>query len=289
MLKYLLYFSFFLFLTSCIKNNPDPSWVQINKWVLQSNVELSGAEGVLTQNISEAWVYVNDEILGVFQLPCKVPVLKSGNCNIKVYPAIKNNGISATKKIYPFLEVFEINANLIQNEILTIDPKTRYKSITNFKIYDFESTSLSLENDPNTSLAKIEFSNSSLESLNGNYYGKVELNKVDSMWVAYTTDQLYFSKGKDVYLELDYFNTNSLVTGLIFVRSDGTTVNNLNIRLNQQDIGSARWKKIYIDLKELIANSPQGSNFLQSFQATIDPGKSSSEIRIDNIKLVYFD
>jgi hypothetical protein len=288
-LRYLLFAVLIGCFSGCIKNNPDPSWLEINKWTLQSNVDLSGAEGELTQNISEAWVYVNDEIIGVFQLPCKVPILKSGDCNIKVYPAIKNNGISATKKIYPFLEVFELNAKLNENEVLTLNPKTRYKSITRFKNYDFESTSLPLENDPNTSLSKISFSNSNLEWFNGNYYGKVELNKNDSTWVAYTTDQLYFSKGKEVYLELDYYNTNSLVTGLIFVNTDGTTNNNLNIKVNQQENSTVKWKKIYIDLRELIANSPQGSNFLQSFQASIDSGKSTAEIRLDNIKLVYFD
>jgi hypothetical protein len=79
------------------------------------------------------------------------------------------------------------------------------------------------------------------------------------------------------------------VTGLIFVNTDGTTNNNLNIKVNQQENSTVKWKKIYIDLRELIANSPQGSNFLQSFQASIDSGKSTAEIRLDNIKLVYFD
>ena len=50
-----------------------------------------------------------------------------------------------------------------------------------------------------------------------------------------------------------------------------------------------KWKKIYIDIKELIGYAPNGSNFLQSFIATLDEGKTASEIRIDNIKVVYFN
>ena len=288
--KGVIFFIFSLLLISgCVKNNPDPSWLQINEWDLSGNIELSGAEGELTENISEAWVYVDDKVIGIFQVPCKVPILKSGLSNIKIFPAVKNNGISATKKIYPFLEVFEVNQELVQNQTLVINPSTKYKSITNFKIYDFEQTTMFIEDDPNTSLCQIQYANSDLQWFNGNFYGKVMMNQTDSTWVAYTTDQLQFVKGKEVYLELDYYNTNSFVNGLIYVGQDGTTTNNVNIQINEQDNSSVKWKKIYIDLRELIANSPTGSNFLQSFQAALGSGKLNSEIRIDNIKLVYFN
>jgi hypothetical protein len=284
-----IYFIFFFLLFGCVKNNPDPSWLQINDWTLQSNIELSGAEGELTDNISEAWIYIDDKIIGVFQVPCKIPILKSGMSNIKVFPAVKNNGISASKKIYPFLEVYEVNKELIQNQTLVLSPTTKYKSITNFKIYDFEQTNMFLEDDPNTSLAQIQYANTDLKPFNGNFYGKVLLNQSDTSWVAYTTEQLQFIKGKEVYLELDYFNTNSLITGLIYVSQDGSTTNNINIQLNPQEESNVRWKKIYIDLKELIGNSPPNCNFLQSFQAFLNPEKNNSEIRLDNIKLVYFN
>ncbi len=288
MFKILVFCCLAILISGCIKNNPNPSWIQINKWSLQNNTDLSGSEGELTENISEAWVYVDDKVLGVFQVPCKIPVLTSGMCNIKIYPTIKNNGISATKKIYPFMEVFEVNQELVQNQTLVLNPVTKYKSITNFKVYDFELTNMYMENDPNTSLAQILYDNTDLQPFNGNFYGKVNLNSTDSSWVAYTTEQLSFTKGKEVYLELDYYNTNTLVTGLIFVNPDATKTNNINIQLNSQDESSVKWKKIYIDLKELIGNAPNGCNYLQSFQANLNSGKSSSEIRIDNIKLVYF-
>jgi hypothetical protein len=182
-----------------------------------------------------------------------------------------------------------MNAELVQNQTLIISPTTKYKSITNFKIYDFEQTNMFLENDPNTSLAQIQFGNNDLQPFNGNFYGKVLLNQTDSSWVGYTTEQLQFIKGKEVYLEIDYFNTNSIITGLIYVKQDGSTTNNINIQLNSQNDSDVKWKKIYIDLKELIGNSPTGCNYLQSFQAFLNPEKTNTEIRLDNIKLVYFN
>jgi hypothetical protein len=284
--------SFFLLLllgfTACVKNNPDPSWLKVTEWSLQSNIDLSGDEGELSHNITEAWVLIDDKVIGVFQVPFKIPILKDGMCNIKIYPAIKNNGISATKKIYPFLEVYEVNQTLTKNQTLTLNPVTKYKSVTQFWIEDFEGINISLTDDPNTSLANCETSNENLQPFNGNLYGKVSMNSIDSLWVAYTEDDIFIAKGKEAYLEIDYHNTNSLTTGLIYVSPSGVT-NNINIRLNAQSPESVVWKKIYIELKELISSAPNSSSFRQSFSCYLDPGQISTEILIDNIKVVYFN
>jgi hypothetical protein len=285
---------FFVILISCfgcIKNNPDPSWLEVNAWTLQSNVSLSGVEGELTHNFSDAWVYVNDEIIGVFEVPFKIPILKYGAVNIKIYPTVKNNGIAATKKIYPFLEVFEVNTELIQNQTLTLNPITKYKSITQFWIEDFEDPlNVKIEVDQNTSAIKsTPTTNTNLETFNGNFYGIINLNVSDSTWIASTSNQLYIQKGREAYLEVDYYNTNSLVTGIIYVNPDNSTVNNPSYGMQAQDPVSVKWKKIYIDLKELIGYSPNGANILQSFIASLDDGKTEGQIRIDNIKVVYFN
>jgi hypothetical protein len=291
MIKRTLFFIPILLLLGCVKNNPDPSWLEVTQWTLLSNTGLSGAEGELTHNFSDAWVYIDDEVIGVFEVPFKIPILKSGPCTIKLYPTVRNNGIAATKKIYPFMEVYEVNTELIQKQTITINPVTRYNSMSQFSIEDFEDPlNLNIMVDQNTSAIKsTPTSNIDLESFNGNFYGLIQLNQTDSSWIASTQNQLFINKGRDAFLEVDYYNTNSITTGLIYVKPDNTTQNNPNIRLQSQDPSTIRWKKIYIDLKELIGYAPNGSNFLQSFIATLDEGKSESEIRIDNIKVVYFN
>jgi hypothetical protein len=189
------------------------------------------------------------------------------------------------------MEVYEVNTELIQKQTITINPVTRYNSMSQFSIEDFEDPlNLNIMVDQNTSAIKsTPTSNIDLESFNGNFYGLIQLNQTDSSWIASTQNQLFINKGRDAYLEVDYYNTNSITTGLIYVKPDNTTQNNPNIRLQTQDSSTIRWKKIYIDLKELIGYAPNGSNFLQSFIATLDEGKSEGEIRIDNIKVVYFN
>ena len=286
MKRFLFFLSFSFILSSCIKNNPDPVWLEVHEWTLESNPELSTTQGELTHNFTEAWVFVDDKIVGVFEVPFRIPIIKTGNANIKLYPAIKNNGISATKKIYPFVVPYEINAVFVDNGEVIIDPVTHYKSNCLFDIFDFESANTGFVNDPN-SLTTMQVASDPLISKWGSY-GQISLTTVDSMYVGYTLDYRNYYQGQEVYLEMDYYNTNALITGVLATSSSAGTVNNQNIQLNPQDPSSVKWKKIYIDLKEIISNSPSGAQFRQSFQALLDSGDSSGDIIFDNIKIVHF-
>lgn len=281
-----------LMLNSCIKNNPDPSWIEITPWTLVANSNSQYPTGELTHSFTDAWVYVNDELIGVFQVSdtLKIPVLKSGAVNIKIYPAIRNNGVSATKKIYPFVERYEINTTLVQNQTIQINPVTRYSSMVRFAIEDFEDPAIKIVNDLNSATQMAQGNDPAILQW-GNFYGFVNLNETDSTWIAYTNfesvNEANLPRGKEVYLEIDYYNTNNVVTGLLWI-SSSSIKNNTNYQLNDQNPSTVKWKKIYIDLKELISNSPTGTYFEQSFQAILDNGDTEGLIVIDNIKVVHF-
>lgn len=271
-----------LMLLSCIKNNPDPSWIEIKEWTLEENPNGPDA-GELTSNFKNAWVYVNDKLMGVFELPCKLPVLMSGSANIKIYPAILNNGISATKKVYPFMEQHEVDVTLVQNEVLTINPVTHYYSNVQFWIEDFEDPSYKLTHSTNSTTDLIP----EYDSSGQNRYARILLTENANYWAAYTNQALSFPIGTEVYLEVDYYNTNKIVTGLVAAKSDGSTQTHINIAMQAQDPSTVQWKKIYIDLKELVGASG-GVEFLQWFEASLDEGDTEGLILIDNIKVVHY-
>lgn len=275
-----------LLLQGCVKNNPDPSWLYIDKWNLVANPELSGAEGELSQSLTEAWVYINDQCVGVFELPIKIPLLTTGAVDVKVYPGVRVNGIAATKKIYPFCSVYNTNLTLIQNQTVSIAPVTKYVSNAQFIIEDFEGANVMIENDPNTSMANFVLDNTDLQPFNGNTYAKVDLNSTDSIWVAYTTFGSYLPRGKEVYLEIDYYTTNRVVTSLLAI-SPGGLKKNPNIQLNKSTPETVKWKKMYIELKELIGASDASAYFDHGFEAWKEKDLANTEIRIDNIKVVY--
>lgn len=292
----ILLFSLIFGLTACIKNNPDPSWIQVNEWQLTVNPNSQNPTGVLTENITDAWVFIDNEIVGVFEVPFKVPVLYEGSSNILIYPAIRNNGISATKKIYPFLEPYELNTNLVKNEILIIDPTTQYYDQVDFWIEDFEDATVDIVDGP-TSLVSLERTNdiTALDNtINEGFYGRVTLDQTNSTWIGSTVANnngsivMNLPKGQEVYLEIDYHNTNSLLTGVLAINSLGGATDNPNIQLNPQSESEVYWKKIYIDLREIVSGSVSADYFEFSFQSLLDEGETSGVVNIDNIKAVYF-
>ena len=274
-----------LLANSCVKNNTDPSWLYIDNWVLQANQ--TDLEGELTHNITDAYLLIDDKVIGYFELPIKIPLLQNGSKKITLYPAIHNNGISSTKKTYPFLEPYTIITSLSKNETVKINPSTKYLTNTKFRIENFENdASIKLETSPNFPPILKTASDPSILKY-GQYYGWIHLTKSDSIWMGTTTKMSLPQYGSEVYLEIDYMNTNRLLTG---VNAYGALAfrANPNIQLNAQKNSEKKWKKIYIDLKEIISYSTNYNLFEQYLEAELDSGQVSTDIYIDNIKLVYF-
>jgi hypothetical protein len=278
-----------LLLSACVKNNPDPSWLEVGEWTLEANAALNGEEGQLTHNITDAWVYIDEQLIGVFEVPFKIPILKEGAVNVRIYPTIRVNGIAATKMRNEHLVPYEVNVNLVKNQTLSISPVTHYKDNVNFWVEDFEDINVKLTDDPNTSSAHLTLANDTLKWFNGNYYGKVLLSAQDSIWVAYTNQdqQLSIPKNKQAMLEIDYCNSVPFTNYLLFVNANGTNENAM-ITMNKSPLNALRWKKIYILLSEVITAGPNNTNYIQAFRAFHDTANSSNLILIDNIKVVYF-
>jgi hypothetical protein len=293
-MKFAVYFSsIILILLSCGKNNPDPSWIEVGEWVLEENPNAVIPAGELSQNITEAFLYIDDDIVGVFEVPFKIPVLKDGAVNIKIFPAIKNNGIAATKKIYPFLEVFELNGTLVKNQTLAISPKTRYKSNVKFIIEDFEDAAIKIENDPNSAAVYSVGNDPEILGLyNGNFYCRVNLTPEDSTWIAYTNfasiNGANLPRQSEVYLEIDFYNTTPVVCGLLAISASSGVKPNQHVQLNSLKPENLKWRKIYIELKEIINASDPQAYFEHSFQAQLPDGETMGLIILDNIKVVHF-
>ena len=285
-------------LNSCVKNNPDPSWITVNEWELLENPNnLIVNTGILTHNLSEAWIYVDNDLMGVFELPITIPVLKNGTKEIKIFPAIKNNGISSTKKIYPFLEPLTLSLDLVQNEVQVINPTTQYYTSTKFNIEDFESGGTSVLEEGTTSSAIVAHASDpavfNLE-INGGEYLQIDIDATNDQWIASTIFNdggaalnMPLPIGVDVYLELDYHTTNKFTSGLLGIGANGLT-DNPNVTISAAEPGSVIWKKIYIDLREVVSGMQNKDYYEFSFQAPLDEGATTGQINIDNIKAVYF-
>ena len=76
-MKHLIFasISVIFLLISCVKNNPDPCWIEITEWQLETNPNSIVNIGELRHDISNVQVFVNNELLGIFEVPCKIPIL----------------------------------------------------------------------------------------------------------------------------------------------------------------------------------------------------------------------
>ena len=85
--------------------NDIPSYMSINSVTLDENS---------THNISDVWIYIDDNLQGVYELPANFPILDEGTHKLRVKAGIKDNGISAKRIPYPFTHP-SLLRNMISN------------------------------------------------------------------------------------------------------------------------------------------------------------------------------
>lgn len=254
-----------------------PSYIQINQIDLQTDSD----EGSNTHKITDAWVFVNGQLLGAFNLPATIPVLEEGEHEIAVFAGILENGILSTRDVYPFYERYRTTNTLVPGEILTINPVVTYNVEAEFAfIEDFENSNrfgLDLDGNPNTKITA-----TTEDYATGQKSGHIVLS--DSLGVIEVTTNLFYTLGElgqPVYLEFDYKNNIIFDVGIIGLR------NGVEDKLYKLSITEKEdWNKIYISFKEEVALL-DATEYKIVFLAIKPNDVEIGEIFIDNIKLVY--
>ena len=114
-------------ISSCELINPAetvPSYIHIQKIDLIS----TATYGSSSSKISDAWVYIDEQLIGCFELPATIPILSEGSHNIKIRPGIKVNGIGSNRSPYPFYNIIEQTIDLQKGTVLNLSPTTTYTS-----------------------------------------------------------------------------------------------------------------------------------------------------------------
>lgn len=282
-------FLFCLILASCSffdKDEAIPSYIHIKKFQLNT----TSAQGTNSNNITDAWVYVNGNSLGVFELPCTIPVLTSGNTRITLYAGIKRDGVSAIRVIYPFYTNYVSDFDLSPGMIDTISPTCTYfdPPLATINKEEFEDAGLKFSTDAMSTVDMVK-TNISGEVFEGSYSGKMELTPSDLLAKSYYTVNFDFpGNGAEAYLELNYKNNVQFVIGLEIteplnvVQTDNTVINP-----SYDENGNLIWKKIYCQFTELINLHPNATNYRIYIQAINPNAESGLFVLTDNFKVVY--
>tara|TARA_B100000809_G_C15071740_1_gene506306 strand:+ start:633 stop:1502 length:870 start_codon:yes stop_codon:yes gene_type:complete len=289
MTKYILIFiTISLVLSSC-KEDITASWLKIDKIDLITNTT---TEGINTSGISDAWVYMDSQPLGVFELPCEIPILDEGEHEFVIFAGIKSNGINSTRIRYPFYKPSEFTLSLTKGETVSYTPSVTYKSELEFVAReDFEDTGIILAPRDQYDTSNIQIiSKTNYPDIvqYGNNCGKMTMNSIDSIIQVFTDLQTNIPQGQ-VFMELDYMNSNTFAFGLITTTLTTITTESPFIQINGQDADDLKWKKIYLDLTDYLNYLSNPVSFEYYIVGSLDSGNSNAEVYLDNIKIVHYN
>src|SRR5258705_9372078 len=131
-LALLIAFSFFL--SSIEIKNPDDD---IHTYVRAENNSLvtdTVTQGSASHRITDVWLYVDNEPLGVYEMPVSIPVLAEGTHILSIRGGVIVNGIASTRVYYPFYAFYNDTVNLTRGAVTAVSPVVHYFSGTVFAL-----------------------------------------------------------------------------------------------------------------------------------------------------------
>jgi hypothetical protein len=270
-----------LFVT-CTKPAPIPAYVHIDSVALHTYPALDGTN---SHNISDAWVYVDNQLVGAFELPATIPVPETGYHTLQILGGIKENGTSAERQGYPFYTAWSAQLNLVPGSRTVVNPVVAYTASCH--PFDWRED---FDGGPGTTLidtisSDVRLKKDPVNPFEGTYSGSVYL--VPS--AAYPLPHFQcetataFNKpdpGIEVYLEVNYRCNNKFYVGLI---NPLTNANIIYLTFNPTDV----WKKMYVRFTDVLNGIPVGGTYKVYFGMDTDPAVPLPEMHIDNIKLIH--
>ena len=260
--------------------------------------------GANTHKITDAWVHVDDQLIGVYELPATFPVLEKGPHKVTVYGGIMVDGRSAARDRYPFYQPWTAqNLNLVEDSIVNLSPVLHYYPIgegTNVAWKeDFENTNTLLSDSSSDVNMNRVSGVEAWQSVNSFWSGKVELPPDSLDFTVVTADQFNFYKNTNgVYclLEMDYNCNDTFLVGIqYYLDYYLETLPIIKVTPTDKTHDKPeRWNKIYINIGPYMNEFQRASYFKLFFTSNLAMEGSEyhpiSEPRyyyFDNLKLLY--
>lgn len=277
------FFSLFI-LQACELTNPEsdvPAYIRVKKADLNTDIQRQGAA---SHKITDVWAIANNRFLGTFELPAIFPVLETGSKDVRLSPGVKENGISATRKIYPFYQPFDTVVEFRKEAVLQLEPRYTYREDTKFEFVEgFEGTSWKFE-PTSTNNAEIDTAGKqeTLPDNGGEHCLKVKLTNVRPDFAIMSPVIPNLRQGKAAWMEID-FKSDVLVEVTIINLTSGERMDYLTLNITKD------WNKVYINFTDFAARFGTGSRYRIFFFAKNNNTLETEYIYMDNIKLLYFE
>ena len=161
-----------------------------------------------SHKIVDAWLVVDNEIIGTFELPATIPVLKHGTKKVKIYAGIYRDGIKGLRMIYPFYTNYDSMRTLVAGTIDTIAPVITYDSSVIFTFNpeeDFEKGTIFIKTSDGKAMDRVSNADSLFFNEGGNYIGLINAPIGSTLNLEVRTSGNVFTLPKKiVYLEIHF-------------------------------------------------------------------------------------
>lgn len=282
-------------LSSCdeFKNGQEiPSYIYVEGFNLVENPDFtfSQSSDLLTQDIKDVWVYVDNEILGTFPLPCSIPILKEGKHKIDLRPGIIYNGMNNMREAYSFYTTYVESIDLVPGKEIVLDKKNimydSEKSVIPFK-ENFESYFVNFKQadviaeEPKTMTV---IRNDSVEygsNCGAIYFEEGGNNKYISV------DSIFCNNHLGLVLEIDYHTNISFEVG-VYGKSSSASANQYISAVRLTPNKNNSWQKAYIILTKAWDILGYPSTFHIYLEAFNPNNTKNSFVHVDNIKVLHF-
>jgi len=258
---------------------PEPAFLIVD----EVSIQTTNSQGAPTHNIRDVWVYADGQLLGTFEIPAMIPVIPNGSTTeFQIFPGIRNNGEISRSFIYRFMDIKIFTEELQPGETINKSFTFEYNDNVKFDFVEgFESNHIFTFDMDGNEETFIKTTGSVKKS--GERSGLIEISPEYPELGAATIINFDGANnaGSDSYLELDYYNEEPLLVGVIYIED--------NIEYTQPIIvlnTTTDWNKIYIDYTNFLA-SPAITNYRIFFSAVNNSLDGSKKIYIDNVKFLH--
>ncbi len=279
-------------LSACDLINPDeqvPAYLQLDTFDFTPGLPGAAPNAAITS----AFVYADNELLGIFNLPVKVPVLREGVVRFNIRPAIISDGQRATRVSYPFYQDFITSQNLIPGQTIALQPTTTFnpdRVDATFPISDDFST---IAPDDRAFRAPISAVNYVLESNvsdgTRSSFGRVQgiPGVTDVFYLDSQFDGRMPQRGAIVYLELDYRSTMPFQVGVAWTPTGPPLPGTSRTRVGDLTVfPKEEWSKLYVNLTDEISNVNNENAYFRVYIEGFPTGEAGQYLAIDNVRLV---
>ena len=275
-----------IFMSSCELYNPaepTPAYIHIDKFILNTAYLTEGSN---SHKITDAWVYIDDQLLGCFELPATFPVIAEGTHSVKIRPGIKVNGIAATRSPYPFYSKHEQLVDFQAGTTVTLTPSVSYLATTRFAfLEDFEGAGVTIAATSNsdTSFQEIYSITPDPNVFEGTSSGVAYIDATRTFFECATVAKYPLPiNGSYVFLEFNYkCNYEFTVSVIAYGTSSSAQYTALNLN------PSSNWNKAYIYLTPNVSGAFTAVDYKIAWGMLNSSGTDSAALLLDNIKLVY--